>query len=381
MAFENATATDFLDLLARVEDFATRTRFVHDLAFTGTGPGTFSDGPAAADNATVETWTLTVTDDSTPGSEVWSVTGSVSGAAASATTGVAYDNGSISFTISGSGYANGDAFTFDVVQGWTAQRSTYDAGTDTDGELILEGVGLGGGEAIVVGVQSFRDAGNDRYNWRLRGFTSFDGSTWNALPGASTEVYLPLWSSSIPYWLIVNEQRLVLMAKVSTIYVHAYLGFVDTYATDTEHAYPLLVGGSALTDTVGYSDAASLRAYWADSGLGNPGYLYRPDGVWDQVRQDSTTGVELWPWTLDDETWFTHLRDGFGLHPMLPAVLISRPSGTKPRGVVGELDGVYWVSGFGASVEDTVTVGSQDHVLGQDINRNGRNDHVALELA
>jgi hypothetical protein len=64
-----------------------------------------------------QTWTLACTDDSTPGSEVWSVTGSVSGAqAADATTGVAYssDDGSLDFTITdgSTDFQAGDEFTF-----------------------------------------------------------------------------------------------------------------------------------------------------------------------------------------------------------------------------------------------------------------------------
>lgn len=76
------------------------------------GDGTI--GSITADNdVETETWTITCTDATTEGAEVWSVVGSVTGAAADATTGVAYTAGPINFTITAgvTAFAEDDEFT------------------------------------------------------------------------------------------------------------------------------------------------------------------------------------------------------------------------------------------------------------------------------
>lgn len=70
---------------------------------TPTGTGNISDFYVSGENAPEETWTLTCTNHASPGAEIFSVVGSVSGTMASATVGVAYDNGVIAFTLNAGG--------------------------------------------------------------------------------------------------------------------------------------------------------------------------------------------------------------------------------------------------------------------------------------
>ncbi|MCL4233785.1 MAG: IPT/TIG domain-containing protein [Deltaproteobacteria bacterium] len=82
-----------------------------------TGNGDISDITVAL-VAEVGTYTVTCTDDSVSGSEVWSVESPSKATLAEATTGVPYttDTGMVSFLIEdgGTDFANGDSFTFDV---------------------------------------------------------------------------------------------------------------------------------------------------------------------------------------------------------------------------------------------------------------------------
>jgi hypothetical protein len=66
------------------------------------GTGQFSvTGVSCVPGTVAETWTVTVTNATAPAT--WSVVGGTSGAKASATTGIAYDNGQIAFTINDTG--------------------------------------------------------------------------------------------------------------------------------------------------------------------------------------------------------------------------------------------------------------------------------------
>ena len=82
---------------------------------TAAGTGDFSvTGVSCIPGTVAEVWTVTVTNATAPAT--WSVVGATSGAKASATTGVAYDNGQIAFTINDTGVDAGvaDQFTLTV---------------------------------------------------------------------------------------------------------------------------------------------------------------------------------------------------------------------------------------------------------------------------
>lgn len=86
-------------------------------AGVNSGVGQFTvTGVSCAPGTVAETWTVTVTNATAPAT--WSVVGGTSGAKASATTGVAYDNGQIAFTINDTGTdaAVADQFTLVVSQ-------------------------------------------------------------------------------------------------------------------------------------------------------------------------------------------------------------------------------------------------------------------------
>lgn len=59
-------------------------------------------------------------------------------------------------------------------------------------------------------------------------------------------------------------------------------------------------------------------------------------------------------------------------------VLVSQFHPTKR--IYGELEGTYDVSGFGASAEDTISVGGKTFVMFQNCHRNTPHEHWALSL-
>lgn len=80
-------------------------------AGSNTGNGTVSTPTVTAIRAALETWTLTAIS-----ATVFRVSGSVSGPQANASTGVAYNNGIVAFTITAGGtpFVANDSFTFAI---------------------------------------------------------------------------------------------------------------------------------------------------------------------------------------------------------------------------------------------------------------------------
>ena len=85
MPVEIGTASGHLDLLHRLQRFVCgHGTWSAAPQFTGDGPGTIS-GIATAPATITETWTITCSNADIPGEEIWTVTGSVTGATADAT--------------------------------------------------------------------------------------------------------------------------------------------------------------------------------------------------------------------------------------------------------------------------------------------------------
>lgn len=378
MPIQIDTATDYLDLLDRVRRFAVGYGVAGTPAFTGTGDGTMT-GVDTHPATITETWTITVTDATTPGSEVWSVSGSVSGAQASATTGVPYDNGLLAFTITAGGvnFAASDQFTVATTQGDLSAAGTPWIEDEWDGstQLIMHAPGLGGGEAIYCGLRAFESVASDYYNWELRGYTGYNsGLAFGGHPGASPASYVHLWQSAIPYWLTVNGQRLVLVAKISTVYETLYAGKINPYGTPGQYPYPLFVAGTSNDSTLRWSSTSSLHASLQQPSTGSA-HLLQPNAAWLNLVNISGSVLQWAAYLAPNAP--NNIRDNIdGSYTLIPYTLAKASPETD---LFGELDGVAWVSGFGQASEDTITIGADTWLVVQNVFRTGAANYMAIK--
>lgn len=347
-------------------DFVLGDTFtVFGATFTGTGNGTI-DSIDPQPGAITETWTVACTDATTPGSEVWSVTGSVSGAQATATTGVAYSNTFVEFTITagGTNFAVSDQFVFDTTQGdlsaanqaWE-EESYDDATLDGEGlqdlELILRGPGLSGTEQIWASFTTNQSVISDYYNMVLHTHIGYVSS--NALvdqPGYIGNRTIPMWNASIRYWLCINGQRIAIAAKVETHYMSGYVGKFNPYATPNQYPYAITIGAMTNTTTNRYSASASFPY---DDGMS----VRRIDGTWATFNGFPYTVIDAQ--SNGDHGLATNFpsfpaKDTGGDYPLLPVVLFTGQE------VYGELDGILYAPGFNSAVENTVLAEGNVHV-------------------
>ena len=114
MAYRIGTAVDSADFLNQIEDFLTTRNEYQTILVSGTGDGLLS-AYTAVDAAPTEDWVLTCTVGGPAGT--FSVSGSLSGVLADATSGTPYSNAIISFTITdgATAWIAGDTITFNVV--------------------------------------------------------------------------------------------------------------------------------------------------------------------------------------------------------------------------------------------------------------------------
>jgi hypothetical protein len=396
MSFQTGTATDYSDLLNQLDTFLTSQGMTLTPSFAGTGNGTIA-GLIGGSASVAEVVTIAFTD-----ATHFTVVGSISGALASGTVGVAYSSTKIHFTITagGTAFLAGDTFTVTTTPPWISKRRT------SGDQMIWHAPGNGGLDAILVGAKLFHDAGGDYYNWRLGGFTAFDGALTFEMqpqyiggPGQTApSPVLNLWNSSIPFWFVANGRRAIVVAKVSTVYVVCFLGFMTPYVSPGSFPYPLVVAGSMAWD--GNSLAAEPavgNVHWRWSYTGDelrdlaiglpargqdPGCQVRlriPSGTWrgfDSAWSDTLNG-RLWPYTdaviggMAD--WRPDLDGGYSI---LPIVLHDFANSN----VYGELDGVGAITGFGQAVENTITIGLAQWLVVQNVFRTTKVDYFAIKL-
>jgi hypothetical protein len=278
--------------------------------------------------------------------------------------------------------------TFATAHGWTLHNDKR----GTVGEVTLKGTGLTGTDAIFVGIKRFADAGTDRYGWILQGYTGFTDAGFMSNPGAISNYLptVPLWNDTIKYWFFVNARRIVMVAKVSTVYVAIYLGYILPYGSPGQWPYPLCIGGSNVTDITGtgvvrYSDTGGFMGVpfiplgtttqsplvirTADGtwqrlpllvqtippvGISSPASIFTARGVWPYIEKFVESG--------SPRGWSQLRPNQAGDYPLLPLRLMR---GDTPD-ALGIFDGVRFVPGYGLSAEDTVTQSTDTWIVFQD---------------
>lgn len=131
MAFRVGAAVNAEDMIDQLDNFLTTTHTFSNILISGVGDGEFT-AYSSIDDTITEDWVITC---SVVGpSATFTVEGAISGFQADATSGVAYDNGIISFTITDgtADWAVSDVITFDVIR---------NMGTETLYEITRNAIG------------------------------------------------------------------------------------------------------------------------------------------------------------------------------------------------------------------------------------------------
>jgi len=408
MPYEIGTALDNVDLMDRIIRFVCGYATVGAVGFTGTGDGALTLGgtyPSAGTfPATItENWTITCTAAAANGG-TFSVVGSVSGAQASATVGVPYENSFVAFTIADGAidFQVGDQFTFATTQGaMVAANSEWEflgkANEQTAGGW-MKGPGLAGTDEIFVGLSRYNNPGTDIYNLTLAGSFGFNsGLAFSNQVGFSGAVYMSAWNTTTPYWIVANGQRFVVVAKISTTYHAMHAGKILPYATPSQFGYPVYIAAETETAETRWSLNDFGFRHFTDPGAASSSSQVSgckfafPDGAWygfsnyyPSSGNETVSGLGryVWPYagansSLDDliKELSTNVD---GSYTLLPLILNSN---TPSQQVFGEIDGCYYVGGFNNAAENIIQIDGVDYLVVQNINRTLRHHYWALKLA
>ncbi|KAF3999067.1 hypothetical protein [Glaciimonas immobilis] len=260
---------------------------------------------------------------------------------------------------------------FASAHGWEVLRYDTEA---ANRELILKGIGLSGAEEIFVGFRTYQNEGKDYYNLVAAVFTGYvPGNTFDTQPGVRLSG-VPAHNNRIDYWLSVNGQRIAFALKVGTpVYMSAYVGKFLPYASPGQYPYPVICAGmlKGVPETR-FSETGMLMPYKGVQGNNANFYMRFVDGAWRTPWTYPWNGTPNWLGNAGDRD--KTLRDTGGVYPLVPVVLFDGVN------VYGELDGIFFISGFNNAVENTTTVNGVKHVVIEDAHRTGFVDYYALRL-
>lgn len=285
-----------------------------------------------------------------------------------------------------------DATLVAAGQNWTelATNSTPYSGqpgaSDTvDFETYLKAPGLSGTESIYINIRAFHLTASDYYNWEMRGAQGYNSAqSFIAQPGVCAGTFMYLWNSSIPYWFIANGQRVIIIAKVSTVYEMAYLGKFLPFGSPGQYPYPVAVGGCGYSSAdLRFSDTSfSHLAFFDPNGL----MVCGTDNAWYQFQNFNTGGSmnqppnnNVWPWSYYSSNRPNQISANLdGTYPIFPARLEQL---TPAINLLGELDGVGFTTGNANSSESTINDGANTWMVVQNVFRTAADNYCVVKMA
>lgn len=274
-----------------------------------------------------------------------------------------------------------DSNNFTTGNAWQLMSPAAITGDTT--EVILKGVGDGKDE-IYVGMK-IKAQGQDQENIVLNGFTGYDpGLEWYEQPGAIYRDSLPCVPLAkdvfMTYWLVANTSRFTFRVEMSNHYEAAYLGFIKPIAIARQYPYPLLIGGSAY-EGISWNSKADAHSTFLLPTIDSNGYsslcIRRADGVWRYGGKTLLT----WPNNTGPIDTFTVYRKNSDLNALednmlYPVVLYE----TDPVGMIGELDGIYWLGNRAdLAVKDNIVYKDKVYKIFNNVYRRDDDAYHAME--
>jgi len=260
-------------------------------------------------------------------------------------------------------------------------------------------------------------------------------------PDTDGGAFVPLKTTDasypIDYWISVTPRRIkgaMKMENGSIIhYSSFYAGFMNQFGTSTEYPYPIYTGGSSYRYNTFFEDTAprytGISEAMGSNSLVGPGFYRTFDDLWISVKNSSANdggspsrvaaeNYTMYPSSKTssaaiDSNYDRIVSDASGfnwndiipssgipgtptyrleptpntgddLYSLIPCTIVASKTdgGRNDLDVLGELDGVFWISGGGTPAptsEDYVDIGDVRYRIFQNGNRSETFSLMAME--
>lgn len=271
------------------------------------------------------------------------------------------------------------------------KRSVLDSySLDERLEWIVSAPGLDGTKTILIGCEDYEVPSSAIYNLNWYAPRNFNATKRlrEMLPQSGLES-TPLSNQPMYYRVFVNGQRFVMVCRIGSVYISGYCGYGNPYELPSVHPYPMILGGMTDSESSRFDredesfrvfanpGRYSLRAYYPSYGWKTHANLYDAGG--SAFGSGATDGGKVFPSVHSASGGSRWLyRDNIdGSLPLFNCVL---GSAVSPKHVWGELDGVYWTTGFNNLPESIEVQYGMEYVCIPDGSRATYQDYFAVRM-
>lgn len=286
-----------------------------------------------------------------------------------------------------------DTFTYENYPGAAYGEFTTPA---ADKRLVVKGPGKPGMNPVIVGFQTWQYTSADRHGWISGGMVDYvAGGDIFEHPGAARDHRnrLVLWNSTITYWFVASDSRIIVVAQVGTVFYMGYYGHYLPFAAPSEIAHPIFISGSAGNNSRRYTDPVARSIISGVTGDGDldfdrttsPASLRREDGIWSYWVGDYEDSEGPYRFGLTSDLNDTVYRfetddsDELVLEPV-QVLSLANNSPVYVSAVYGELEGLYKACPLSATPGSTVTINTRNFLIFNNGNRNTVSSFGAVEL-
>lgn len=185
---------------------------------------------------------------------------------------------------------------------------------------------------------------------------------------------LALNNVAMSYWLFIDDDRVVIIVNISSVYNSAYLGRCYQIGTPAQYPMPLYVGGNALSETMLTSSTDSNNTGFMNTRSSDfASKIKAPDGTWTAVPRLSgnatvTTGGSIYPPKLT-----TDLKTQGGTYETFDFTILTGSS------TIAKLKDVIWVAASDLTTGSEITTEDGTYVIFNDIYRTTSADYFAVK--
>lgn len=313
MTVLNSTCQNPMDLTGHLRNFVCGYRpytFDRTTDFSGTGDGDLNAFGVTNANAAVETWTITCTDATTEGAEVWSVVGSVAGSiSTNYVSNTLFDTSGVQFIIvsaSSAAFSVADAYTVAVngtgLMQTSGESATLEQHQYTNSEYIFAATfpGLGGYKlSVIIGGQNGLNA---RVSFKATPeWVATGGDIYTHDFVNTSKKYLYAVDSVLEYWVTADVKGFNLVVKSGTYYRHAMCRYGIPFGNPAQYRYPVVVAAETVVDTYDAGRVADgYLSFYPDPAFQSLEAFDR-DNTWKYFNNYVSTGFSR-SWSTNNRT-------------------------------------------------------------------------------
>lgn len=186
------------------------------------------------------------------------------------------------------------------------------------------------------------------------------------------------------YWIFVDNYRLIVVARMSTVYESMYIGFLNPIASERQYPYPMYICGNTHVMGADWPHNSNGSFVFPENGAG---WLRRADGTWrkfvaSKLNPSASSDGTIFPYNSHNKKLIPNYKEVDAVNQdnfLLIPIMIQT---NNPVDINGLLRGCYWISGTrDIDAERLLVYNGEQYIVFDTKEDRGANTYFAIKLA